>query len=319
MNKVRRKRLIKNLFKLSSQIINFPKFSFVSTAPAAVSQYAMEEAQKFNYGKLEEIDPEVYEHLRRYWLYTHFHAFKKSRRPNLSGEDMKRLWGHAGLPTVSDLEKKEVFDAVMDDIYSGGPASSGYWYRKSKDGTGGPKWTPTGDAWSAAFVTYVMSKVDGAATWPKAEAHSAYKAVARRTRTNVEKNPNKFIGQEMYLLFTSGELEKYGGKIEVGDVVGRDQHMDIVVSDSPYMTVGGNTTADAYAEEKCKESKGKDSARTGCTTGPKMMNKTPPYIIKRVKIVGGPGATQDVPSTSVKSREEERAEAEYQLDEMASL
>ena len=269
---------LNKIYRQASNIIDFPKFRFVSTAPIEAGDYALAESRKFGYGKTNEDNEEIYNDLTRYWLHSHFNTSNLSRRPKMTDEDKIKLWGHTGQVTSSELERKEIFKAVMKDIQEGGSSATGTWFKKNKKGKGVPHWTPTGTAWSAAFVSSVMSKVDGNAIWPTSESHSTYRRSAKNNRRRVEKNPDKYIGKEFYMLFDRSELERHGGKIERGDVVG-DGHMDIVSNDNPYMVIGGNTKSDVYEQNDCD----------GCTVGVMDMKKRPfSKVIKRVKVVGGP-------------------------------
>lgn len=272
----KRFRALKYLYKISSDIISFPKFSFISTSPIEAADYAFAESRKFEYGRINEDDERVYDELVKYWLYTHFNTSNLKRRPKkLSEEDRLKLWGHTGNVTANDLAREEIFDAITSDIESGGNTATGAWFRKNKEGKGVPNWN-SDTAWSAAFVTYVMSRVDGPAIWPKSESHSVYRSSAKKDRIKVEKNPEKYYGKQLYLLFSQDELKRFGGKIERGDVVGTG-HMDIVVNDSPYMVIGGNTISNVYEENLCD----------GCTAGVHYM-KPHKWVIKRVKIVPSP-------------------------------
>jgi hypothetical protein len=114
------------------------------------------------------------------------------------------------------------------------------------------KWSPTGTAWSAAFISYIMKKANAGNDFKYSSSHSKYIVEAIKNRK--ENNSNKFKG---YLLD-----EK---KLEVGDLVcysrqggvgydttgGYKSHCDIVVNiDKNSADVIGGNVGDSVTKKK---------------------------------------------------------------------
>jgi len=133
--------------------------------------------------------------------------------------------------------------------------------------------------WSAAYVSWVMGQYDGeGARWYVLEGHGGYIRSFKNKRAEIEKNPEKHIGKMYYLWFTKEEMDKYGMKPELGDVIGRPSHCDIYIGNN--QLIGGNTSAK-------NESTGNKRKYGGGTSGPKpLVWKSGFGIIKRVKITG---------------------------------
>jgi peptidoglycan hydrolase-like protein with peptidoglycan-binding domain len=134
-------------------------------------------------------------------------------------------------------------------------------------------------AWSAAYVSWVMGQYDGeGAKWYVLEGHSGYIRAFKNKRRKIEKNPEEHIGKMYYLWFTREEMNKYGMKPELGDVIGRGSHCDIYIGGN--QLIGGNTIAK-------NESTGNKKKYGGGTSGAKpLVWKSGFGIIKRVKITG---------------------------------
>lgn len=119
-----------------------------------------------------------------------------------------------------------------------------YW----KEGAGVKNWTDKqmiNEAWSAAFISYVMRKSGAGTDWKYAPSHSVY--IADSVRNRKQNNDKPFKGYKPHEV-----------KVEVGDLVGKARqagvtydspagylsHTDIVVAikDGYAETIGGNVS-----------------------------------------------------------------------------
>jgi len=91
---------------------------------------------------------------------------------------------------------KETKDAIYDDLKK-------YW---DSIGWNENKWSPTGVAWSSAFVSYIMRKANAKDDFKYSQSHADYIRDAIKNRK--ENNSNKFKGYRLN--------EK---KVEIGDLV----------------------------------------------------------------------------------------------------
>jgi hypothetical protein len=158
--------------------------------------------------------------------------------------------------------------------------------------------------WSAAFITWVMQHENGmGAKWDDSARHRSYLGKAWRRRKKIEKDPEAFKGQIVYIAFSGNEIVGNGRSsdngrgrpageggtimLEPGDVIGAGSahsniHMDVFIGDG--RKVGGNTRGGGRGY--CPPGKRKSSGYCG-TSGRQAANtgKTTD-VIKRVKIIG---------------------------------
>jgi len=66
------------------------------------------------------------------------------------------------------------------------------------------RWTPD-TPWSAAFVSYCNKK--SGETFYDSAAHTVYATKALKNRQDIAKDPSKFVGKTMQVLFLKGEAE----------------------------------------------------------------------------------------------------------------
>jgi len=141
------------------------------------------------------------------------------------------------------------------------------------------KWKKNGKytAWSAAFVSWVMSQVDS--NWVSNAAHAVYFNDAKKNRKNIIKDPDKFKGREMWVAFKPNELEldKAGG-LQPGDLVfaGREENKSATFD----TFVKGPSHTDVYTGNK-QGIGGNLSDRVA-----KVNMKKPIGYIKRIKVTG---------------------------------
>jgi hypothetical protein len=127
------------------------------------------------------------------------------------------------------------------------------------------RWSPTGTAWSSAFISYIMRKAGAKDDFKYASSHSKYIVEAIKNRK--ENNNNKFKGYKLN--------EK---KVEIGDLVcyarqdgitynttgDYASHCDIVVSiDGDYAEGIGGNVSDSVSQKKIPLADGfvKDGAK----------------------------------------------------------
>jgi hypothetical protein len=122
------------------------------------------------------------------------------------------------------------------------------------------RWSPTGTAWSAAFISYIMKKSGAGNDFKYSGSHSEY--IARAIKNRKENKSNKFKGYRLD--------EK---KLEVGDLVcysrqggvgydstgGYKSHCDIVVKidNSSADVIGGNVSDSVTKKQVPLTSSGK--------------------------------------------------------------
>jgi peptidoglycan hydrolase-like protein with peptidoglycan-binding domain len=234
-----------------------PKVSFVSVPCSSCAALAQKEAkEKWDNGNISEKDPRAEETITKYYDYT---------SKNNSWKNNIDRWG-TGRRTDEKHKGKKQMNPVKE---------------RNEDGVATNWWH-----WSAVYVTWVMKQYDGeGATWYANEGHTLYIAAAKRKRRIIEQNPSDHIGKMYYVWFTKAEMDKYGMKPELGDVIGRGSHCDIYIGGN--MLIGGNTTAK-------NESTGNNKKYDGGTSGPKPLRwKSGFGIIKRVRVTG-PGSNSMV-------------------------
>ncbi len=237
---------------------NTENFYWKSNPPKAALAAAKKEANLWEKGTL--LSPERKKKLRRtYMLEGDKEAYAV----------LKKYWDHTGL--------KE-------------------WHQHSRKNSEGKK--VEGTAWSAAFVSWCMSKSDGEGpTWDISVSHQdpdygGYLHKAWERRREVEENPDKYLGKTLYLAFSGKEIignkksnkfstinpkHQYAAKtnhILPGDVVGIRQsdgwlHMDIYAGGGK--KIGGNT----YNASRVVDTSGFATAKLSRVTD----------IIKRVTVV----------------------------------
>jgi len=170
------------------------------------------------------------------------------------------------------------------------------WHQHSRTDSEGKK--KQGTAWSAAFVSWCMSHSDGEGPkWDISINHQnpsvgGYLHKAWERRKAVEKNPEKYVGQTLYIAFSGKEIignnksNKFStiksaaqiptkeNNISPGDVIGIRQsgggiHMDIYAGGGK--KIGGNT----YNGQGVANTSGLQPAKLQAITD----------VIKRVKIL----------------------------------
>lgn len=206
----------------------------------------------------------------------------------LSDERKKKL--KRGYMLEGDKEAYEVLKKYWDHT------GTKRWHQHSRVDSQGKK--KQGTAWSAAFVSWCMSHSDGEGPkWDVSINHQnpsvgGYLHKAWERRKAVEANPEKYIGQTLYLAFSGKEIignnksNKFStikpdkqiatkdNNISPGDVVGIRQggggiHMDIYAGGGK--KIGGNT----YNGQGVANTSGLQPAKLEKITD----------VIKRVKIV----------------------------------
>jgi hypothetical protein len=160
--------------------------------------------------------------------------------------------------TISEYEAwkngsiKEGDSSTMDRLRK-------YW----REGAGVTNWSDTkmtDEAWSAAFISYVMKKSGAGSDWKYSTSHSTY--IVDSIKNRKENNSNPFKG------YKPEEV-----KLEVGDLVGKARqsgvdydtkgnyksHTDIVVNikDGIADTIGGNVSDSVYLTKVPIDASGK--------------------------------------------------------------
>ena len=226
-----------------------PKISFVSVPCVSAANLAIKEArEQWDNGNIGETDPRAEPLIQKYFGWT-------SRNSSWS-RNVDR-WG-TGRRTFGKHKGKRQMNPIKGRHENG----SAQFY-----------------AWSAAYVSWVMGQYDGeGAKWYVLEGHAGYIRAFKNKRAKIEKNPEDHIGKMYYMWFTREEMNKYGMKPELGDVIGRGSHCDIYIGNN--QLIGGNTVAK-------NENTGNKRKYNGGTSGAKpLVWKSGFGIIKRVKITG---------------------------------
>jgi hypothetical protein len=134
-----------------------------------------------------------------------------------------------------------------------------YW----KEGAGVTNWSDdrmTDEAWSAAFISYIMKKSGAGSDWKYSPSHSTY--IVDSIKNRKENNSNPFKG------YKPEEV-----KLEIGDLVGKARqsgvdyntkgnyksHTDVVVNikDGVADTIGGNVSNSVYLTKVPLDANGK--------------------------------------------------------------
>jgi len=137
-------------------------------------------------------------------------------------------------------------------IKEGNPATMERLRKYWKEGAGVTNWSDdrmTDEAWSAAFISYIMKKSGAGSDWKYSPSHSTY--IVDSIKNRKENNSNPFKG------YKPEEV-----KLEVGDLVGKARqsgvdydtkgnyksHTDVVVNikDGIADTIGGNVSNSVY-------------------------------------------------------------------------
>jgi hypothetical protein len=231
-----------------------PKVSFISVPCKSAANLAIKESkEQWDNGNISEKDPRAEAPIQKYYAYTSKHNGWKNNIDR---------WGTGIRGPGSPHEGKRQLDPVKERNQKGVATN---WHH-----------------WSAVYVSWVMKQYDGeGAIWFASEGHTLYINSFKKRRKEIEANPEDYKGKMYYLWFTKEEMDKYGLKLEPGDVVGRNSHCDIYIGGN--QIIGGNTCAKS-------EYTGNKKVHCSGTSGPQPLKWKPGAgVIKRVRVIG-PGA-----------------------------
>jgi hypothetical protein len=114
------------------------------------------------------------------------------------------------------------------------------------------RWSPTGTAWSSAFISYIMRKANAGDDFEYSGSHSDY--IRRAIKNRKENNKNKFKGYRLNeKKLEVGDLVCYArqGGVDYDTTGGYKSHCDIVVNiDDDYAEVVGGNISNSVTQKK---------------------------------------------------------------------